>query len=34
MCNECDRNAPEGKIYGKTGAFNCQECPNFGVQFL
>ncbi len=31
MCNECDRNAPDGKIYGKAGAFKCQECPHFGV---
>jgi hypothetical protein len=32
MCNECNHNAPDGNLYGKTGAFTCQICPNLGVQ--
>jgi hypothetical protein len=23
MCNECNRNAPDGNVYGKSGAFTC-----------
>ncbi len=34
MCNECERNASDGKIYGKSGAYTCQVCPKIGVQFL
>jgi hypothetical protein len=34
MCNECDSNAPDGKIYGKTGSFSCQICPNLGIQII
>jgi hypothetical protein len=34
MCNECDRDASDGKIYGKTGSFSCQVCPNLGVQIF
>jgi len=31
MCNECNHNESDGNIYGKTGAFTCQICPNLGV---
>ncbi len=31
MCNECDRDASNGKIYGRSGAFTCQVCPDLGI---
>ncbi len=34
MCNECDRNASDGKKYGKSGAYTCQVCPNIGLQLI